>query len=334
LTGGRRPFGWKEDKRTLDPVEAKVIQDAAKRLAGRVPLSVIAVNWNDKGMLTPRGNSWSVQAVKKLFRNPRLAGFRSRTVCEFNPETGKQSWRIEIVRRPDGSPVRGLFDAVLTDDEWNDVISVIGDNVISGRGKNSRVYLLTGTLRCGREGCGGKLRALKAYRSSRRGRQAFYYSCDVKVNGGCGGGVSIGGRETDDEITKLVIRKYEIEADRRNALIAPEPWPHEAELVEVQADLSELADARKARRITAGRYFAMLPELADQETRLLRDLERWTARSVRSSPVSPTFRADWPSMSLTQQRAYIEEVLSAVIVLPANGRRGFHADRLVPAWRE
>jgi hypothetical protein len=102
------------------------------------------------------GNKWSSQTVKTVFRNPRLAGYRSRVIRQFDPETCKQSWRIEMVRRPDGTPVRGLFEAVLTDDEWNDVISVIGDNVISGRGKDTRTYLMTGTLRCGREGCGAK----------------------------------------------------------------------------------------------------------------------------------------------------------------------------------
>ncbi|MFI9382110.1 recombinase family protein [Kutzneria sp. NPDC052558] len=332
-TGGRRPFGWKADKRTLDPFEARVIQEAAKRLAQRVPISVIVVEWNDKGILTTLGNRWTTQTVKTVFRNPRLAGFRSKCIRQFVPETGKQSWRIEIVRRPDGSPVRGLFDAVLTVDEWNDVIAVIGDNVIAGRGKNSRTYLLTGTLRCGRQGCRGKMRALKAHESRVKDPKRFYYTCEAKSQGGCGGGVSIVGREVDEWVSAAVIRKYEIEAERRNAVVAPEPWPHKKDLEEVQADLAGLYAARKARSISADRFFTMLPELEAQETQLLGDRERWTARTARANPASATLRTDWHGLSLTQQRAYVQEVLSAVVVLPANGRRGFHADRLVLAWR-
>jgi DNA invertase Pin-like site-specific DNA recombinase len=333
-TGGRRPFGWKDDKRTLDPVESKVIQEAAERLAKRVPIGVITADWNNKGILTPLGNTWSDQTVKTVFRNPRLAGFRSRVNRQFNPETCKQTWQIEMVRRPDGTPVLGLFEAVLTVDEWNDVISVIGDNAISGRGKNTRTYLLTGTLRCGREGCGAKMRALKAHASRVKDPTRFYYACESKSKGGCGGGVTIVGREVDEWVTAAVIRKYEIEAERRNAVLAPEPWPNEAELAEVRADLTELAAVRKERRISAGRYFAMLPELEEQEARLLRDHERWAARNARSSPASATLRTDWATMPLMQKRAYIEEVLSAVVILPARGRRGFHADRLELAWRE
>ncbi|MFC0431821.1 recombinase family protein [Kutzneria buriramensis] len=333
-TGGRRPFGWKDDKRTLDPFESRVIREAAERLANRVPIGVITTDWNDKGILTPLGNKWCDQTVKTVFRNPRLAGFRSRVIRQFNPETCKQSWRIEMVRRPDGTPVLGLFDAVLTPDEWNDVISVIGDNVISGRGRNTRTYLMTGTLRCGREGCGGKMRALKAHVSRVKDPTRFYYTCESKSKGGCGGGVTIVGREVDEWISAAVIRKYEIEAERRNAQVAPEPWPNEGELVEVRADLAELAAARKERRISAGRYFAMLPELEAQEIRLLRDQERWAAKTAKFDGAGvASIRADWSGFSLMQKRAYIEEALAAVIVLPANGRRGFHADRLELAWR-
>ncbi|MGH3624534.1 MAG: hypothetical protein ACRDQ5_22565 [Sciscionella sp.] len=53
----------------------------------------------------------------------------------------------------------------------------------------------------------------------------FYYStlCQPKTKGDCGGGVNIPGQETDEWITAAVIRKYELEAERRYATIEPEP---------------------------------------------------------------------------------------------------------------
>ena len=197
-TGGRRPFGWKKDKRTLEPAEAKLIQEGGARLADGVPLGIIAIEWNEKGIRTPLGNPWTKQTVKTVFRNPRLCGYRSRCIREFNPETGKQHWRIEVVRRADGTPVMGLFESILSVEDWGDVIAVIGDNAISGRGKNTRSYLMTGTLRCGREGCGAKMRALKVHASRVKDPSRFYYTCEAKSNGGCGGGVSIVGREVDE----------------------------------------------------------------------------------------------------------------------------------------
>ncbi|MFC5058157.1 recombinase zinc beta ribbon domain-containing protein [Saccharothrix xinjiangensis] len=68
---------------------------------------------------------------------------------------------------------------------------MIGNHAIAGRGKNTRTYLLTGTLRCGKDNCGVRLRALKAHASRVKDPTRFYYTCEAKNKGGCGGGVSI-----------------------------------------------------------------------------------------------------------------------------------------------
>lgn len=333
-TGGRRPFGWNQDKRTINEPEAKLIKETAQRILKGAPLSAIVNDWNDRGVTTPLGNKWTNQTVKTVFRNPRICGYRSRNVREINPQTGKESFRVEIVVNEAGEPVIGQFDPILTVDEWDAVTAIIGNHAIAGRGKNTRTYLLTGTLRCGKEDCGARLRALKAHPSRVKDPTRFYYTCEAKNKGGCGGGVSIPGRELDEWVTAAVIRKYELEAERRSAQTTPEPWPDESELAEVRADLAELSKARKERRISAARYFAMLPDLEQQERTLLADRDRWLAKTVTSQVAIATIRIDWPSYPLTQQRAYIEEALAAVVVYPANGRRGFHPDRIALIWRE
>ncbi|CCH34995.1 recombinase family protein [Actinosynnema sp. NPDC047251] len=333
-TGGRRPFGWNQDKRTLNETEATEIRNAADRIVKGAPLGAIVTDWNDRGVLTPLGNKWSGQTVKTVFRNPRICGYRSRNVREINQETGTESFRVEIVRDDAGEPVIGQFDPILTVTQWESVTAVIGAHAIAGRGKNTRTYLLTGTLRCGKENCGAKLRATKAHHTRVKDPTRFYYSCEAKSNGGCGGGVSIQGREVDDWVTAAVIRKYEKEAERREAQTTPEPWPNEAELAEVRADLTELAKARKSRQISAARYFAMLSDLEQQERTLLIDRERWLAKTASTSPTNATIRADWDTYPLAQRRAYIEEALAAVIIHPSNGRRGFHSDRIELVWRQ
>lgn len=333
-TGGRRPFGWNEDKRTLNEPEADLIQESAKRLINGAPINAIVADWTNRGFTTPLGNRWLSQTVKIVFRNPRLCGYRSRNVREIDPTTGFDTFRVEIVRAPDGTPVQGQFSPILTVEEWESVTAVIGANAKSGRGKNTRTYLLTGTLRCGKDDCNTKLRALKAHASRVRDPTRFYYTCESKANGGCGGGVSIPGRETDEWVTAAVIRKYELEAERRHAQTAPDPWPGESELAEVRDDLAELAKARRERRITAARYFDMLPDLEDQERTLLSDRERHLAKSASAGTTYATIREDWPDMPLAQKRALVDEALSAIVIHPANGRRGFHPDRVQLIWRE
>lgn len=333
-TGGRRPFGWQEDKRTLNEREAALIRETADQLRNGAPIAGVAADWHNRGFMTPSGHRWLSATVKGVFRNPRLCGYRSRNVQETDPETGTTSIHTEIVRDADDKPVIGQFASILTVEEWEAVTAIIGDRTQSGRGKNTRTYLLTGTLRCGKEDCDGKLRALKAHHARVKDPKRFYYTCESKSNGGCGGGVSIPGNETDEWIGEAVIAKYELEAQRRDTSAEPEPWPGESALKEVRDDLSELAKARKARTITAARYFAMLPDLEAQESELLADRDKWLARISRNAAVHATIRADWPSMPLAQKRSLIEEALAAVIVHPANGRRGFTSDRLELVWRD
>ncbi|GLW94794.1 recombinase family protein [Actinokineospora globicatena] len=332
-TGGRRPFGWNDDKRTLNQREADLIRESAQRIIKGAPLGAITVDWNNRGFTTTLGNRWMNQTVKVVFRNPRLCGYRSRNVRETDPDTGFDTFRTETVLDPDGNPVIGQFDPILTVAEWEAVTAIIGANAKSGRGTNARVYLLTGTLRCGKPDCEGKLRGQKAHQSRVKDPNRFYYTCAAKQQGGCGGGVSIPGNETDEWVTAAIISKYELEAQRRSAQTEPEPWPQEAELAEVRADLDELSKARKDRRITAARYFAMLPDLEAQEQALLTDRTHWLARTA-PNPTHATIREDWPTYPLAHRRALVKEALAAILVHPANGRRGFTPDRLELIWRD
>ncbi|GAA1288269.1 recombinase family protein [Saccharothrix xinjiangensis] len=116
-TGGRRPFGWLADKRTVNEPEAALIRETAQRILKGAPLSSIVDDWNDRGVTTPLGNKWTNQTVKTVFRNPRVCGYRSRNVREINPQTGKESFRVEIVVNEAGEPVIGQFDPILAVDE-------------------------------------------------------------------------------------------------------------------------------------------------------------------------------------------------------------------------
>lgn len=73
---GPRPFGWKEDKRTLDPVQSAAIRRAAEQIIAGCSLNSIVLEWHRQGLVTTRGNAWRPQTLKQLMRNPRLCGWR------------------------------------------------------------------------------------------------------------------------------------------------------------------------------------------------------------------------------------------------------------------
>jgi site-specific DNA recombinase len=333
-TGGNRPFGWLADKRALNEAEAQAIRDAAGRLIRGAPVAAVAVDWNKRGLFTPFGKPWVQQTIKQVMRNPRLCGYRSRYVRGVDPETGHEFQHVEIVRNEDGEPVVGQWNPIISVAEWEAVTAVIGSRPAPGRGDNARKYLLSGTLRCGCDGCGAKLRVTK---KATKVAGSFYYVCPSSGAGGCGG-TSIPGQKTDEFVSEAVISKFEVEAQRRNAVTTPTVWEREEELLAVREQIQDLTAAWRSRpqQISSARYFAMLPSLEQDERELSEARAAWLATTTTTAARPLTIRDDWENdrLTLPEKRAYIEEALIAVIVAAANGLKRWNPDRLTPVWRE
>jgi site-specific DNA recombinase len=278
-TGGSRPFGWLADKRTLHPVESIELRQAADRLLAGAPISSVPSDWNRRGVPTPAGKKWTTTNVRTLFRNPRLCGFRARTVHAMRSDTDSETRWKEIVLNAAGEPVIGQWQRILAPAEWEAINARLEDGGTRPPGHNTRKHLLTGTMRCGRDGCGMRLRVVKAKGTRSRKRPGmFFYACKPVSDGGCGG-VSIDGPVTDRLVTELVIAKYEAEAARRGATpdVAEEPWPRQAELDGLREDMAALTGQWRTRRpdgsrmVSDARYFPQMAAMEDEERALLAD---------------------------------------------------------------
>jgi site-specific DNA recombinase len=338
-TGGRRPFGWLADKRTLHPEESKELRAAVLKLIEGKPFAGIVVDWTDRGILTPSGKRWESSTLKPVFRNPRICGYRARVVKTYNPAKETESVKMEIVKDAEGNPVMGQWQGIITPTEWETLMGVIGYHKVAERGKNSRIYLLSGILRCGRDGCNAKLRAVKATQKKRDTVPgSFHYQCPAKSAGGCGG-VGISGLQVDELIKQAVIAKHEYEATRNSVQSNPseESWDGEELLKQNKEEQEEAKVSRRrtdGKGISAARYFAILAELEIEEAELIAQRRAWLTRNQTKKFRPTNMRNEWNGYPLSQKRAYIEDVLAAVIVKPANGRKGQYADRLEPIWRQ
>ncbi|MEU5347751.1 recombinase family protein [Streptomyces sp. NPDC020766] len=333
--GGTRPFGWQADKRTLNPTEAECIRDAVKRLILGADWHAIVADWNRKGITTSKGNPWTWIGLRDMMRNPRLCGYRSHVVSEFDPETGRESRHMTIAHDDEGKPVTGQWTAILKVAEWEAVNEIIGDGPMRGGGHNARVYLASGILRCGKDDCGALLRAMKAAPSRGKPEGYFYYVCPAKTTGrGCGG-VKVGGPETDELIRKIVVTKYEEEAAEWQSVKAPQEWPKKAELEIVREDIVDLKDARRARKISAERYYSDLAEYEADEQRLKKERNAWQRQTLASQGEPVDMAEEWSrdGVTLAERRSYVARTLTALVVLPVgSGRRVLLRDRMVPVY--
>ncbi|WP_082119947.1 recombinase family protein, partial [Saccharothrix sp. ST-888] len=163
---GRRPFGWKDDKLTLDPGESAVVSQGVKNLLAGKSITTVTNSFNKSGFTSTMGNSWQLQTVKQILRNPRICGYR-----KLNGE---------LVTDADGNPVIGKWEAIVTPKEWYAVTALLekrrnaGGWDGSGDGKNTpRKYLLTGLLRCGRKLENGSACNAKLYGAPARKTHAY-----------------------------------------------------------------------------------------------------------------------------------------------------------------
>jgi site-specific DNA recombinase len=265
-----------------------------------------------------------------------MCGIRGRLVTTPNPNTKHGTRSVEIVRDSQGEPVRGQWEPILGVDEWHALLDIIGDRYQAAKSQNSRRYLLSGIARCGK--CGKRLRGANRYGSN---TTTPGYSCQGRAAGGCGG-VGIGGPVTDRLVIAAVLAKFEEQA----AETAPDDsesivWDGQEQLDWVREQMREataswkkgMADPTKG--MPGARYFAVITELEQQEQELTAQQNAWTAR-VQPTVIRPSdIREAWDSYPLAQQRAWISEAISAVIVKPTVNRRRVPAsERLELVWNE
>lgn len=135
--GGRRPFGYALDRKTVVDEEADVIRGMAQHLLSGGSLSSIAGDLNRRGRGTAYGTTWSTRKVKDVLDNPRLCG--------------------RVVHRGEVRPnIRGQWGTILDEDTFDAVqLAMAARRRVENSWTNRRQHLLSGSLlRCGV--CDGK----------------------------------------------------------------------------------------------------------------------------------------------------------------------------------
>jgi hypothetical protein len=71
--------------------------------------------------VTPAGKPWTYRTLNDKLRDPRICGYRSRRIKEYNPETDRETRRFEIVRDEKGKPVIGQWEPIISVEQWQAV---------------------------------------------------------------------------------------------------------------------------------------------------------------------------------------------------------------------
>ena len=195
--GGGRPFGYLRDGVTIDPVEADVARDAARRiLAGQSSTRTAA--WASDIL----GRKITQRSLVRSLKSPHIAGFRV-----YWPRVERDQWNA---RRARGEVVgaepahlltthtrRGTWPAVLAEADWRALLALFSSSSPRRRPRRS---LLAGVLRCAE--CDTPLGWGEGKNPGVVAGVYATYRC-VTSSGGCGR-LSIGATAVDEWMSSLV----------------------------------------------------------------------------------------------------------------------------------
>ena len=320
--GGRyRPFGWRKDRIRVNKREAAHIRREIPRILAGVSALTLSREWNERGIPTSTSVQWRSTTIRRMYLSPRIAGW--------------VVYRNEALHDAAGNKVRGEWEPILTEEEYNAIAAVWAPAAepsrLGAKGSGYRTqYLLSPFVRCGK--CGGRLRGMRE-RNNRKGGPREFYRCPAKGDGGCSG-VKRLAEQIHEYIKALVIAEQQ-KIEFRKLEDLP-PWPKAQELADLQKRINEQQQNYEAGNISAERHFPSLARMETVEAQLKRERRQYEGQQQARRHAVANLAEEWdkPEFTMEQKQAAIAQTLTAVIIKPIGRGAKFHPDQIVPVFRE
>lgn len=314
VSGGHRPFGWEEDRKTARPQEAEMIASQTKAGIDGDSVATVTKRFKEAGFVGRTGKPYDRTAVRRILLNPRNAGIRL--------------YQGEPLKDDEGNYIMGEWDALIPVETWEALREKWNTNQGAGKAREYRIStLLSGILRCG--ACGTRMVAANSASKYPK------YRC-AEGAGGCGN-ISIIRNKTDEVIRQLVTEYLEKAA--ANLSLAKEPeekqWEKEPELAGFVSELAKIKVMYNAGEIKPTTYAILLDDLEGKIEKLRGERALHQATRPSLAPSLDALKDGWGQLSVERQRDVIRSVLRSVLVGPTTKRgAGIDLSRLTPVFRE
>ena len=304
--GGSRPYGWNEDRVSLNAAEAAIVRFAAERLIAGASVKSIVRDVNATEARNTVGGEWRDVTIRSLLMRQRNSGLR----IHHGEVIGDGTW-----------------DPILTREEMEAVTRILTS---PGRrttpGAMGRTRLLSGIASCGV--CGASMRAAqgKAYKDKRKP----IYRCHGKA---C---VTRDASKLDDLVTAVVCARLARE-DAADLLLSTDGDPHaeaRAEAERLRQKLLDAADDYAADIITREQMSALTAKLrpAIATLEVLTTPPPAPIGALRDLVTSIDVVATWAGLDVRQRREIVA-MLVTVSVQPTRSGPGFDAAAVEIGWR-
>jgi site-specific DNA recombinase len=313
-----RPFGYQADHRTAEPAEKAAVVWAAQALLGGSTIASVTRQWDRLGLRPPQApfgpvpaQAWRRNTVRKIFRNPRIAGLAA--------------YRGEVINLAEAIGID--WEPLLPEETWRAVNSLL-DAPDRKRERGVRT-LLGGITRCR---CGN------VATGSHNGSGHAIYRCQPSTRGDREGPHATLRVEAVDHYVETVIIARLARADLAD-LITPPPGVDTVALSQeaaaIRRNLDELGADRALGLVSRSQMLAATQRGNARLEEIGADLAEAAGASVLGPFVEARERAAevWEELDLARQRAVID-TLCTVTLDPA-GRRAatLSAEAAQVTWR-
>jgi DNA invertase Pin-like site-specific DNA recombinase len=307
--GGTRPFGYHDDRKTVNPEEAAILRELADRVISGDSLRSICLSLSERGITTVTGAPWKIQTLRRMLMSYRISGQREHLGELIGP---------------------AVWDPII-EPELTERLRAILSNPDRSANRTPRRYLLTRLVRCSLCGHGMVSRP--------RGDGARRYVCATGPGlPGCGR-TAILAAHLEPFVVHAVLHR--LDSPGLAAALAGDSAPAGAsaearrELDEGNAQLDELAAAYGQKQITMHEYLAARKPIENRmdSARAALNIDSRSAALGGYLTDPNALRREWSELTLTRQRSLVAAVLDHVAIAPAvRGRNKFDPARVTPFW--
>lgn len=294
--------------RIKHPDQAPVVREIADRLLAGETANSVAADLNRREIPTAHGGRWRGGNLLKLVVRPTFAGLRVHD-GKVLPE------------------VRGEWPAILSEEEHYQLVALTTDPTRDRFRGDKRVrYLGTGSFRCGRDGCDGRMRVVVTW-----GNRPAYYDCRVCHR------IARHQESVDEYVTAVVVERLSRpDILERLARSAQAGVKQQKAAEEIERQRGKL----RAARVAWDEDKISLEAYADMEKRALAKIEA-AEEVARTAPLpSVVFdvagddaAARWEALPVRDRRAVVAALMDVTLMPVGNVRGRPIEEGIAVAWR-
>ena len=340
----RRRFGHTEDGEIILK-EAQAAQWAALRLIDGESWASTVTNL-ERGEVRPvSGGRWHVATLRNILLSPTIAGiavYNGSMRDRGDGRTAQERVMTSALKNTDGTYVMTDLDPILTVAQWEALCLTFttGRDGVQFNGVNTKRYLLSGLLRCGKPRPDGTIcnHPMSGTRINSGGNQVVIYRCPGPKNGGCAG-VSRRAAPVDDLIEDMLFAYLAAKAPAEPADSEPDApiTQEQADLSAATARLTRLREAFAVGGVTEETFFSTVPLLESNIKKLTKAAKEANSASRDAAPMhtAEAVRTRWDNADTAGRRAILGQYLNAIVVLPGiRGRGKFDHNTIDPKWKQ